>query len=52
MQSKFTPKMGTKVIQWEAKEISLSLSLGLHGTGINQYNPTKRRRFRFCFRSV
>ena len=41
MQSEFAPKMGTKVIQWKAKAILLSLSLGLHGTGINQYNPTK-----------
>ena len=42
MQSEFAQKMGTKVIQWKVKAISL----GLHGTGINQYSPTKRRRFR------
>ena len=30
MQSKFATKMGTKVIQWEAKAILLSLSLGLN----------------------
>ena len=54
MQSEFTPKMGTKVIQWKAKAILLSLllSLSLHGTDINQYSPTKRHRFRFRFRSV
>ena len=53
-QGEFAPKMGTKVIQWKAKAISLSLSLGLHGTGINQYSPTKQRcfRFRVRFRSV
>ena len=48
MPSEIAWKMGTRPIQPKAKANSLSLSLGLHGTGINQSSPTKRR----CFRLV